>query len=130
MAIAGLARNLGIMTTAEGVETKQQLQQIKALGCTEMQGFLFSPPRRVEEIVELLRSRPERKTMGPQARRSAKLASIPAATARSAQRLSVCRINIPDRVIYYPFSAALAGGQLEDPAHRRCLPPPAAIRLP
>jgi EAL domain-containing protein (putative c-di-GMP-specific phosphodiesterase class I) len=71
MAIAGLARNLGIMTTAEGVETKQQLQQIKALGCTEMQGFLFSPPRRIEEIVELLRSRPERKTTGLQARRSA-----------------------------------------------------------
>jgi diguanylate cyclase (GGDEF)-like protein len=53
-AIAGLARNLGIMTTAEGVETQQQLQQVKFLGCTEMQGFLFSPPRRVEEIAQLL----------------------------------------------------------------------------
>ncbi len=53
-AIAGLAKNLGIMTTAEGVETQQQLQQVKFLGCTEMQGFLFSPPRRVDEIAQLL----------------------------------------------------------------------------
>jgi diguanylate cyclase (GGDEF)-like protein/PAS domain S-box-containing protein len=53
-AIAGLASNLGIMTTAEGVETQQQLQQVKFLGCTEMQGFLFCPPRRVEEIAQLL----------------------------------------------------------------------------
>ncbi len=56
-AIAGLARNLGIMTTAEGVETQQQLQQVRFLGCTEMQGYLFSPPRRVEEIARLLRPR-------------------------------------------------------------------------
>jgi predicted signal transduction protein with EAL and GGDEF domain len=45
LAIAGLARHLGIATTAEGIETKQQLQQVKALGCSEMQGFLFSPPQ-------------------------------------------------------------------------------------
>ena len=51
-AIADLARNLGITTTAEGVETQQQLQQVKLLGCTEMQGFLFSPPCRIEEIAQ------------------------------------------------------------------------------
>jgi diguanylate cyclase (GGDEF)-like protein len=61
LAIAGLAKNLGIATTAEGVETKQQLQQVKALGCSEMQGFLFSPPRRIEDLLPLLRSRPEKK---------------------------------------------------------------------
>jgi diguanylate cyclase (GGDEF)-like protein len=57
LAIAGLAKHLGIATTAEGVETKQQLQQVKALGCSEMQGFLFSAPRRNEEITQLLRTR-------------------------------------------------------------------------
>jgi diguanylate cyclase (GGDEF)-like protein len=62
-AIAGLAKNLGIMTTAEGVETQQQLQQVKILGCTEMQGFLFSPPRRIEEIARLLWPRIEKKTL-------------------------------------------------------------------
>ena len=54
LAIAGLAKNLGIVTTAEGVETDEQLQQIKALGCGEMQGYLFSPPRPVEEIARFL----------------------------------------------------------------------------
>jgi EAL domain-containing protein (putative c-di-GMP-specific phosphodiesterase class I) len=57
LAIAGLAKNLGIMTTAEGVETQAQLQQVRALGCTEMQGFLFSPPQRLEEIAKLFRSK-------------------------------------------------------------------------
>ena len=56
-AIAGLARNLGIMTTAEGVETQQQLEQVRFLGCTEMQGYLFSPPRRLQDIARLLRPR-------------------------------------------------------------------------
>jgi diguanylate cyclase (GGDEF)-like protein len=57
LAISGLARHLGIATTAEGVETKQQLQQVKALGCSEMQGFLFSPPRRIEEVTQMFRAR-------------------------------------------------------------------------
>jgi EAL domain-containing protein (putative c-di-GMP-specific phosphodiesterase class I) len=43
-AIAMLARALNVTTTAEGVETEQQLQQIRRLGFTEMQGFLFSQP--------------------------------------------------------------------------------------
>jgi EAL domain-containing protein (putative c-di-GMP-specific phosphodiesterase class I) len=68
LAIAGLAKNLGITTTAEGVETKQQMQQVKALGCTEMQGFLFSPPRRVEELAPMFRLRSARKaTAAPSA---------------------------------------------------------------
>ena len=71
LAIAGLAKNLGIATTAEGVETKQQLQQVKALGCSEMQGFLFSPPRRIEDLLPLLRSRPEKKVAAIAERRSA-----------------------------------------------------------
>jgi EAL domain-containing protein (putative c-di-GMP-specific phosphodiesterase class I) len=37
-------------TTAEGVETQEQLETVKSEGCTEMQGFLFSRPRPVEEL--------------------------------------------------------------------------------
>ncbi|MBN8964000.1 MAG: EAL domain-containing protein, partial [Rhizobiales bacterium] len=44
-AVAGLAASLNIMATAEGVETAQQLELIRTLGCVEMQGYLFSPPR-------------------------------------------------------------------------------------
>jgi EAL domain-containing protein (putative c-di-GMP-specific phosphodiesterase class I) len=44
-AIADLAQNLRIDTTAEGVETREQQRIAKALGCTEMQGYLFSHPK-------------------------------------------------------------------------------------
>ena len=40
-------------TTAEGVETQEQLDAVKAEGCTEMQGFLFSralPSRDIERL--------------------------------------------------------------------------------
>ena len=49
-AIADLARNLNMRVTAEGVETAQQLEQVRTLGCTDMQGYLFSPPRPAAEI--------------------------------------------------------------------------------
>jgi predicted signal transduction protein with EAL and GGDEF domain len=52
-AVAGLARSLEMTTTAEGVETEQQMRYVQAVGCTEMQGFLFSPPVRVGEVARL-----------------------------------------------------------------------------
>ena len=64
LAIAGLAKHLGMATTAEGVETKQQLQQVKALGCSEMQGFLFSPPRRIDEVTQMFRARLDKDAAG------------------------------------------------------------------
>jgi predicted signal transduction protein with EAL and GGDEF domain len=41
-------------TTAEGVETKEQLELLRSEGCTEVQGYLFSPPRPASEIPALL----------------------------------------------------------------------------
>ena len=52
-----MANGLGMATTAEGVETKEQLDTVKAEGCTEMQGFLFSRPVPAEEIEALLLAR-------------------------------------------------------------------------
>jgi EAL domain-containing protein (putative c-di-GMP-specific phosphodiesterase class I) len=49
-AVANLARDLKMIVTAEGVETDQQLEQVRILGCTEMQGYLFSRPLPAEEI--------------------------------------------------------------------------------
>jgi diguanylate cyclase (GGDEF)-like protein len=52
-AIADLARNLKMQVIAEGVETTAQREQVKMLGCTEMQGYLFSMPRTAAEIRRL-----------------------------------------------------------------------------
>jgi diguanylate cyclase (GGDEF)-like protein len=43
-AILALARGLGVETTAEGIETGEQAQVMRALGCTELQGFHFGHP--------------------------------------------------------------------------------------
>ena len=50
----GSSASLGISTTAEGVETREQLERLRAEGCTEAQGFLFSPPRPAAELAALL----------------------------------------------------------------------------
>jgi hypothetical protein len=52
-AIADLARNLSMRVIAEGVETAQQLEQVRNLGCTDIHGYLFSPPRPAAEIHQL-----------------------------------------------------------------------------
>jgi EAL domain-containing protein (putative c-di-GMP-specific phosphodiesterase class I) len=38
-----IGRGLGVDVTAEGVETRQQLELMRAEGCTEVQGFFISP---------------------------------------------------------------------------------------
>jgi diguanylate cyclase (GGDEF)-like protein len=53
-AVAGLASSLNMRTTAEGVETHQQMQRVQALGCTEMQGFWFSRPQPLDAVTKLL----------------------------------------------------------------------------
>jgi EAL domain-containing protein (putative c-di-GMP-specific phosphodiesterase class I) len=55
-AVVRLARALDVTTTAEGVETIRQLDIIRAAGVTEMQGWLFSPARPLEEIDALFAS--------------------------------------------------------------------------
>ena len=55
-AVTNLAQRLNMTTTAEGIETEQQRQKVCELGCTEMQGYLFSPPRPVHEINRLFLS--------------------------------------------------------------------------
>ena len=53
-AIVGLAHNLGLDVIAEGVETAEQLEQLKALGCEFGQGYLFSRPVEHAEAEALL----------------------------------------------------------------------------
>ncbi|HEY2136546.1 MAG TPA: EAL domain-containing protein [Xanthobacteraceae bacterium] len=53
-AVAGLGQSFGMTTTAEGVETKEQLDQMRAEGCTEVQGYFYSKPIPAAEIPQLL----------------------------------------------------------------------------
>jgi len=61
-AVAGLAKCLNMTSTAEGVETQQQLDTLQAIGCTEMQGYLFSRARPAKEIGHFFAGHPARKT--------------------------------------------------------------------
>ncbi|MBE7158781.1 MAG: EAL domain-containing protein, partial [Rhodospirillales bacterium] len=49
-AVTGLSGSLGVATTAEGVETQEQFQRLLSEGCTEVQGYLFGPPKPVLEV--------------------------------------------------------------------------------
>jgi len=46
--------------TAEGVETAEQLKSVRELGCTEMQGYLFSPPQPLAQIMSLFETQQQR----------------------------------------------------------------------
>ena len=51
-AVAGLGASLGITTTAECVETQEQMDKVAEEGYGEIQGFLFSPPRPANEVMK------------------------------------------------------------------------------
>ena len=53
-AISGLGRALRLAVIAEGVETYEQLELVRAEGCAEVQGYLFSRPVAAAEIRRML----------------------------------------------------------------------------
>jgi diguanylate cyclase (GGDEF)-like protein len=53
-AVVSIAGNMGIETTAEGVETEEQFARVAAEGCNEVQGYLFSRPRPRSEITAMI----------------------------------------------------------------------------
>ncbi|TPI10431.1 EAL domain-containing protein [Mesorhizobium sp. B4-1-3] len=53
-AVTSLGSSLGMQTTAEGVETAEQLDRVRREGCTEAQGFLLSRPLPAREIPAML----------------------------------------------------------------------------
>ena len=58
-AMVGLGQRLGMMITAEGVETPEQMDRVRAEGCTEVQGYLISPPAPPHEAFALVREQAE-----------------------------------------------------------------------
>jgi diguanylate cyclase (GGDEF)-like protein len=62
-AVVNIAAARRMTTTAEGVETEQQRQMLRSLGCSEMQGYLFSAPKPAADVKQLLLTHRE----GPEA---------------------------------------------------------------
>jgi EAL domain-containing protein (putative c-di-GMP-specific phosphodiesterase class I) len=53
-AVVTLAKNLGLSVVAEGVETHEQLTTLLQLQCPYFQGYLFSHPRPIDEVADLI----------------------------------------------------------------------------
>ena len=60
-AIVGLGETLGKATTAEGIETDTELACLRAIGCEQGQGYLFSKARPQEALLPLLTKRKPRR---------------------------------------------------------------------
>jgi hypothetical protein len=52
--IVSLAARLGMTTTAEGVETAEQLELVRNVGCSSVQGYLFDRPEPIRKVVEAM----------------------------------------------------------------------------
>jgi diguanylate cyclase (GGDEF)-like protein len=64
-AIAGLGVSFGMITTAEGVETEEQMRCLNLEGCIEVQGYLYSKPVPASEVVAVLESLGNRRSLDP-----------------------------------------------------------------
>jgi diguanylate cyclase (GGDEF)-like protein len=63
--LLNIAHKLGIRVVAEGIETVEQLEQLRQLGCSLGQGYLFSKPVDWQTATELLRDRGQAQVSGP-----------------------------------------------------------------
>jgi EAL domain-containing protein (putative c-di-GMP-specific phosphodiesterase class I) len=54
-AVVDLAANLGMRSIAEGVETTDQLDRLRELGCDEAQGYLFAQPMPPGDVAAVVR---------------------------------------------------------------------------
>jgi len=61
-AVVNIAAALNMTTAAEGVETEAQRQLLRRLGCTEMQGYLFSAPKPAADVKRLFGATAEQTT--------------------------------------------------------------------
>jgi EAL domain-containing protein (putative c-di-GMP-specific phosphodiesterase class I) len=57
-AIVAMGRSLGVDVVAEGVETEEQLAELKRLGCGRAQGFLLGRPMDADAVMRFLEDAP------------------------------------------------------------------------
>ena len=92
--IVNLAEALGMDTTAEGVETHDELELVRALGCSQIQGFIYGkgvPADEVRERFNLLGT--EAKPKGFQSSRSARMSMLRSVAIRHGDQSYVARIR-------------------------------------
>jgi len=70
--IVNLAEALGMETTAEGVETLDELDLIRALGCSHVQGFIYARPLKASSVSELLSKTDRASAKGPRTARTSR----------------------------------------------------------
>src|SRR5690606_26128704 len=58
-AMIAMSHNLGLQVTAEGVETREQLEFLRGAGCDTYQGYYFSVPLPARAFAELIRKQAE-----------------------------------------------------------------------
>lgn len=49
-AVVAMAKSLGMKTTAEGVETEQEVEMVRGMGCDRIQGYFYGRPMNIEEV--------------------------------------------------------------------------------
>jgi diguanylate cyclase (GGDEF)-like protein len=57
--IVAIAKTMKMKVTAEGIETAEQLEQLRSLNCDFGQGYLFSPPLEPAQVIELIAQNPQ-----------------------------------------------------------------------
>jgi hypothetical protein len=107
-AVSGLGMNLGMVTTVEGVETKEQLDQVRAELCTEAQGYLFSHAAAAKEIPRLL------STLG-KASKARSVREDRSAPDNRATRSPACRALGSSMADYQPVDAPVGDSRCHSP---------------
>ncbi|OUR59538.1 hypothetical protein A9Q74_17325 [Colwellia sp. 39_35_sub15_T18] len=62
-AVISMSHALNLKVVAEGIETEQQLESLRHLGCDYGQGYLFSKPLSIEDMTRLLNDNPDASTL-------------------------------------------------------------------
>ena len=91
-AVTAMAAGLGMATTAEGVETREQLEMVREEGCTEMQGYFFSPPRPIKDIERLLQAEQATAERGVGSRRRGARRQLRSARQGEARNTGIWRV--------------------------------------